>query len=265
MRGITVDGLSFSYPGGGNVLDGLSFSIPAGQFVAVAGPTGCGKTTLLSCLNGIVPRMVRGSYSGSVKTAGLAAAETPAEKFLGRVGFVFQNPDAQIFALSVFDEVAFALRNMGFGEEETARRVGRALCMVGLSGFEGRDPSLLSHGQKQKVCIASALAPDPQIIVLDEPVSSLDHRGACEIYSILAGLSKRGRTIVVAEHDSERLFCADRVVVLDSGKIALDAPPLEAFSSPVFASLGLAVPCSVKIGKGLGRPAEALQKMVGQC
>jgi energy-coupling factor transporter ATP-binding protein EcfA2 len=252
MYAVKMAGLNFSYPQK-PVLKGISLEIKKGEFAGIIGKTGCGKSTLLLTMNGIIPQMVKGDFSGKVEILGRDATRTPVHELARFVAFVFQDPDDQLFSLRVEDEVLFGLSNLGIKGEEAKRRVKDALKTVDLDGQEDSDPHLLSYGQKQKLAFACALAVEPEIFVLDEPVSSLDHSGAEEIYSILKQLNKSGKTIIISEHDTEWLAeSASRILFLNNGTIEADGGPSLLFERKI-EQAGIKVPCAVKISKELGK------------
>ncbi len=243
---IEISGLSFSYREE-RVLDGIDLKIRGGEFLGIIGPVGSGKTTFLLTLNGIIPHMIKGKFGGGVKIFGKDTHESKVPTLARDVGIVFQDPDSQIFSLKVADEVAFGLENIGVPREEIDARVKEALRAVGLEGRINDDPNNLSGGQKQKLALACVLAMDQKIFALDEPVSNMDHGGAVEIYEILRRANENGKTIIVVEHDSELLLeYANRIIVLDKGRIALDGKAVRVLSSRKISELGLKVPCELK-------------------
>ena len=255
MLAVEMDGLSFSYSQGParQVLSGLSLKIRKGEFVGLIGRTGCGKSTLLLTLNGIIPQMVKGEFSGTVKVFGKDASSTPVHELARFVAIVFQDPEDQIFSLRVIDEVLFGLSNIGVAGQDAETRAASALKTVGLEDYRDSDPHLLSHGQKQKLAFACALAVDPEIFVLDEPVSSLDHASSEEIYSMLKKLNQQGKTIIVSEHDTEWLAeFASRVLLLDLGRISLDGDR-GALLDKRIREAGIKVPCAAEVSLGLGK------------
>ena len=251
MLAVQIDKLSFSYSDK-PILSGISVKIKQGEFVGLVGKTGCGKSTLLLTLNGIIPQMVNGNFSGTVLTLGKDATKTPVHELARSVAFVFQDPEDQIFSLRVEDEVLFGLSNIGIAGDEAKRRALEALRTVGLGEHLDSDPHTLSYGQKQKLALACALAVEPEIFVLDEPVSNLDHFSSDEVYSILGKLNKSGKTIIIAEHDTEWLAeYASRILFLNNGKIEADGGPQILFDNK-FEAAGVKVPCAVKISKEIG-------------
>lgn len=224
LKAIELERVSFSYAGSSQkVLDNVSFTVNEKDFVGVIGRTGCGKTTLLLVFNGIVPKLLKGVFSGSVRVFGEDISRVTVSKMSARIAFVFQDPNDQIFCATVEEEVGFALKMQKLDARATAKRVSSALSAVGLRGFEERDPTTLSQGQKQKLALATAIAMGAPIIVCDEPAASLDYESALHIYGILRKLNHGGKTIVVAEHDPEFLDAhANKIVALDGGRIVYE-------------------------------------------
>ncbi len=227
MNALDLDKVSFSYVGSSKpALDSITLSVGRGEFVALMGRTGCGKTTLLLTLNGIIPKSIAGTFGGGVSVFGEDIATHSVAENASRVAFVFQDANDQLFCETCREEIAFGLKLRGVEEKEIARRVKTSLASVGLVGFGEREPFSLSQGQKQKLCLATAIASGAPVLALDEPVASLDYENAKHVYSILSRLKKQGKTIVVVEHDSEfAAKHADRVVILDGGGIAEDGSP----------------------------------------
>ena len=239
--GIVIKNVSFSYPGK-DVLKNIDMNIEDGNFVGITGSTGSGKTTLAYCLNGLIPHALRGKFSGKVEVCGLDTSKEKVSKLSRKVGFVFQDPDWQIFSLTVNDEVAFGLKNIGAKDIES--KVRNALKMVGLESMGDMMPQNLSHGQKQKLCIASVLAMDPDIIVMDEPTSQLDYRSTMNIYSILKKLNESGKTIIVVEHNTDLLSeYTKSVFILGNGGIVKKGSPKKVLSDKkLMEKLGIKIP-----------------------
>lgn len=244
---INIDNVTFSYTfedDNGNtekneVLHGLSLGIEKGEFMAVLGHNGSGKSTLAKLLNAInLPE------SGKVTVAGMDTAdEDKLFDIRSTVGMVFQNPDNQLVATIVEEDVAFALENVGVEPSEIRRRVDESLKTVGMYDYREHSPSKLSGGQKQRVAIAGVLAMKPDCIVLDEPTAMLDPIGRREIMSTITELNKTGVTIVLITHYMDEAAKAKRVVVMDSGNIIMDDCPKKVFSQvEKLKSLGLDVP-----------------------
>ena len=203
-------------------LQGISFDVQAGECLVVTGPSGCGKSTLARILTGLIPQVIPAEIEGEIEVAGLDVPHLPTAQTAQRVGAVFQNPRTQLFHLRVADEVAFGPYNLGLEPEEVEARAAWALQAVGLSDLSGQNPANLSGGQMQRLAIASTLAMRPQVLVLDEPTSSLDAQGTMSVIDALARLRvEYGLTIVLIEHRlAEVRRIADRVLVLDEGHVA---------------------------------------------
>ncbi len=243
---IQIENLTFSYSNApAPALDGVSLDILPGTFTAILGSNGSGKSTLAKHLNAIlVPT------GGKVLVDGMdTALEENLIPIRRRVGMVFQNPDNQIVANVVEDDVAFAPENLGIEPEEIRRRVDDALRQVGMYEFRMHAPHLLSGGQKQRVAMAGVLAMRPEVLVLDEPTAMLDPRGRKEVLSTVEALCReQGITVVLITHHMEEAARADRVVVLDKGRIVLDGTPREIFPQvKTMESLRLSVPESARL------------------
>jgi len=211
---VRIEDLSFYYPDGRQALTGVSLTIRKGESVALIGPNGAGKSTLLLHFNGIL------HSNGQVKIFSRPVDEKNLREIRSRVGLVFQNPDDQLFSATVFDDVAFGPINLGYPESEVREAVTGALAKVGMTGYEQRLPHHLSIGEKKRIAIATVLSMGPEVIVIDEPTSSLDPGGKWLLIQLLRELSV---TKIIATHDLElvRALC-ERVVVLDGGRIVAD-------------------------------------------
>lgn len=248
---IEINNLSYSYPSiipdqeTEWVLKGIDLTVEEGEFLSIMGPTGVGKTTLCLALNGTVPQSTGGVIKGDVLVSGLNTKRVPVAELAQHVGLVFQDPETQLFNMSVEAEVAFGLECIGIPQDEMLERIDWALSVVGMSEFRERSPFQLSGGQKQRVAIASILAMTPKILVLDEPTASLDPQGKTEVFKIVRELrQQRGMTIIMVEHESERIAeFSDRVVILQDGKVELSGSPADVFSQfERIQSFRLAVP-----------------------
>ncbi len=249
--GIKIRNLGFAYSEA-PVLKNINLEIKDGEFLGIVGPTGSGKTTFAFCLNGIIPHLIRGKFSGEVEVSGKNTKYTEVFDLAKSVGFVFQDPDSQIFSVTVEDEISFGLENMGLQEDEMRNRVESVLKALGIEDLKGKDTFALSLGQKQKLCMASILAMEPEILVLDEPTSQLDFRGTEGIYEILKGLNKKGKTIILIEHKVDWLLkYADRILVLYKGNFMLDGEPPEIFRNPKLEKIGIEIPKVFRIEKFL--------------
>jgi energy-coupling factor transport system ATP-binding protein len=274
MSLIRVESLAWHYEGAAEpALRGVSFEVERGEFVAVMGRTGAGKSTLCRCLNALIPRHSRGTMEGRVLVAGLDTARSDFYEIAGRVGIVFQDPETQFIMMTVEDEIALGLENRGVEPQAIRAAVERALAAVGLpQSYLGKPPTELSGGQKQRVAIAAMLALEPEILVLDEPTSDLDPAGKAEVFAILERLkAERAATVILVSHDSEQVArYADRVLVLDQGRVALAGPTAEVLGRVrELAALGIAAPQVAQLGfllgwpRPAGDPRAALQRLHG--
>jgi energy-coupling factor transporter ATP-binding protein EcfA2 len=240
---ISIDTLTYTYPAAGTpALDGISLDIEEGSFTALIGRNNAGKTSLCYALAGVIPHLYGGDMDGSVLVRGLDTRDVNVADLALEVGLVMQDPASQFSGarFTVFEEVAFGLENRGVARGLMAERVERALRLAGIGDLADRSPAALSGGQQQKVALASVLVGDPEVLVLDEPTTFLDPRGAVRVFETLDGLCREGRTVVLAEHRLEWIArFADRVLVLDGGRVVLDGPPAEVLASPELARAGL--------------------------
>ncbi len=251
---VEIRGLTYSYPNAkAPALDGVDLTIERGEFVLLTGPSGCGKTTFCRCLNGLIPHFYGGDLNGDIRVAGLDTRESPTYRLAQHAGLVFQNPDNQIFALTVEKDVAFGLENLGVEKAKMLEGVDWALEKAGISHLRDRATHELSGGQKQRLAIASILAMRPEVLVLDEPTSFLDPLGAERIFQVLESLNKEhGITILLIEH---RLDLAaqhvDRVVIFSEGKIVGNGSPEEIFALEETRLAGVGIPKIVQLYKRL--------------
>ena len=232
MSIVSIENLWFKYRGSDNwVLRDVSLKVDRGEFIVITGRSGCGKTTLCRCFNGLIPHFYEGELKGSITVAGLDVTETPVSRMASIVGMVFQNPSSQLFMLTVERDVAFGPENLGVPRDEILRRIDWALNMLGISDLRFRAPHELSGGQQQRVAIAAILAMQPQIIVLDEPTAYLDPYTSLSIFNLLKDLnSKLGLTVILVEHKLELASSlADRIIVMDEGRIVVEDDPREVF------------------------------------
>lgn len=223
-----IENVSYSYPRlDQTVLTDINLNINKGEFFGLIGPTGAGKTTFCCALNGIVPQFYGGRFFGKIEIAGLDTLDHPISLLAKHVGQVFEDPETQLIATSVENEIAFALENLKVPREEIMRRIPRVLEAVRLEGMEKKHPAELSGGQKQRLAIAAALAAQPDLLVLDEPTSQLDPVGAQEVFSTVYELNKElGMTIFMSSHAAEEMAeYADRIGLLSFGKLLLVDTP----------------------------------------
>ena len=253
---ISVENLKYTYQGveaDGDipVFDGLNLSIAQGSFTAILGHNGCGKSTLAKHFNAILL-----PSGGKVYIYGLDSENEDMLMHIRRsVGMVFQNPDNQIVANVVEEDVAFGPENLGISSPEIRRRVDQALKQVGMYEYREHAPHLLSGGQKQRIAIAGLIAMQPKCIVLDEPTAMLDPRGRKEVLETVQKLNKdKGITVVLITHHMEEAALADRVVVLNKGEVFADGTPVEVFSQvDQMHAIGLASPEPVELCNALNK------------
>ncbi len=246
---IEVHDLWFTYPSGVTALRGVSMRIHRGELVAIVGENGAGKTTLVKHFIGLLK-----PERGYVKVFGMDTREVSVATLAMRVGFVFQNPDYQLFAETVWDEVAFALKNFGFSEEEVERRVSGILRRLDLERYRDKSPLSLSGGERKRVALASVLCYDPEVIVFDEPTIGQDYRQKSRIASMLKKFVAEGRTVVVVTHDME--FVAEhvpRTIVMAKGRVIIDASTRDVFANRVLLEAASLYPTqTVEVGLKLG-------------
>ncbi|MFW9826229.1 MAG: ABC transporter ATP-binding protein [Candidatus Thorarchaeota archaeon] len=214
------------------VLDSINLKINQGEFVGVMGPTGAGKSTLCSCINGLIPSRTRGWIKGDVHVLGQNTRQVKINELGSHVGLVFQDPETQFIMMTVEDEIAIGLETLCLDRKEIKARIEWALDLVGLEGFEQKSPEELSGGQKQLVAIASIMAMRPEILILDEPTSDLDPIGKQNIFKILENIRNEfNLTIILVSHETKKIlqFCT-RVVLLDCGRILYDGNPIDLMS-----------------------------------
>ena len=247
---IVTEHLAYTYPGmddmpGVAVFEDMNLTIEEGSFVAILGTNGCGKSTLAKHFNSILL-----PSGGKVYVCGIDTAdENRLMSVRRRVGMVFQNPDNQIVANVVEEDVAFGPENLGIASPEIRHRVNKALKQVGMYDYREHAPHLLSGGQKQRIAIAGVIAMEPKCIVLDEPTAMLDPRGRREVIETIGQLNReKGITVVLITHHMDEAAKAQRVVVLHKGQVALDGTPQAVFSQvEKLHEIGLAAPETVEL------------------
>ncbi len=212
---IEVKNVSFAYPNGVEALKDVSLAVNRGEFVAIMGQNGAGKTTLVKLFNGLLK-----PAEGEVLVDGVSTRKVSVAKLARKVGFVFQNPDHQLFSETVEEEVSFALRNFGFGKRATKKRVDWALGLLDLAQYRDASPFMLSGGERKRVALASVLAWDPDYLILDEPTIGQDHRQKEKLRQFIVQLNAQGKTVIIVTHDVEFVAeCAPRVVLMTQGRI----------------------------------------------
>lgn len=268
---VEIENLTFCYPGSNQPsLVDINITIEKGDFAILTGPSGCGKTTLCRCLNGLIPHFYSGKIEGKVFVCNLPVMDTSTSDLAQYVGFVFQNPENQLFALSVEKDIAFGLENLAVPREEIRKRIEWAMSVTNITDLREKAPHELSGGQQQRVAIASVLSMRPELIVLDEPTSFLDPMASRELFELIYKLNKEQKmTIVLVEHRLELLSTyAKRVIVMDEGRIKADGTPLEVLSSQQIIPLGIGVPKVMRLyqklkenGLDLGTPTLSVEEL----
>ena len=251
MAILETRGLCFSYPDGTRALRGVDVRVPAGGFVALLGPNGSGKTTLFHHLNGLLH-----PTEGEVRLKGRSLKEIPVTEVHRTIGLVFQDPDSQLFAPTVADDVAFGPRNLGVPEPEVQERVQDALRLVSILPLAGKVVHGLSYGQKKRAAIAGILAMRPEVMILDEPTAGLDPVGADRVMELLRHLNESlGITVLLGTHDVDIVPAyATQVLVLKEGEILADGSPRQVFAQPeVIESARLRLPYVAQLVQGLRR------------
>jgi energy-coupling factor transporter ATPase len=245
MAIIEAKNLTYTYPGGTKPsINGVSLKVEKGEFVLITGPSGCGKTTLCRCFNGLIPHFYQGELKGEITVADMDVTKHETHAMAKNVGLVFQNPENQLFALSVEKDVAFGLENLGMPREEMQQRVEWALKLTDIYDLRERSPHEVSGGQQQRVAIAAVLAMQPEIIVLDEPTSFLDPLSAEKIFEVIHDLNKKlGLTVVLVEHRLDLTAkYADHIIIMDEGAVCFDGNPREILNTEETRLIGVGIP-----------------------
>lgn len=225
---IEIEDVYFTYPNGVEALKGVSLQVQHGEFVAIMGQNGAGKTTLMKHLNGLLK-----PTRGKVVVDGISTTEISVAKLARKVGLVFQNPDHQLFCESVENEIAFALKNFGFEERSIEERVSWALNFLNLTQYRQTSPFMLSGGERKRVALASVLAWDPDILILDEPTIGQDHQQKENLRQFIVELNARKRTVIIVTHDVEFVAeCNPRVILMTEGQIRADGSARELLTNP---------------------------------
>jgi energy-coupling factor transport system ATP-binding protein len=248
---VSIGGLSHVYQDGTRALHDVDLEIRRGEFVGILGQNGSGKTTLVKHFNALLK-----PTEGTVIVAGLDTRKASIAEMALAVGYIFQNPDAQIFKMKVEEELAFGPQNVGLSEEEVGRRIKEAAEDLEISHLMDKNPFFLSKGEKQRVAVAAVMAMHPDILVLDEPTTGQDFKRAKEIMDLAVRLHDEGQTVVVITHDMNLAaeYC-DRVVIMEGGRVLLDAPTREAFlAEEELNASSLRPPQVTVLGKALGYP-----------
>ena len=225
---IEVQDLYFTYPSGVEALKGVSLTIQNGEFVAIMGENGAGKTTLVKHFNGLLK-----PTRGKVLVDDVETTKVSVATLARKVGFVFQNPDHQLFSETVEEEIAFALKNFGFPSDIIEKRVTWALNLLGLTAYRKTSPFMLSGGERKRVALASVLAWDPEILILDEPTIGQDYQQKEKLRQFILQMKEQGKTVVIVTHDVEFVAeCNPRVLLMCGGKIVADGEARKVLTDP---------------------------------
>ncbi len=249
---IEIKDLTFSYfENERTILNKINLTVKKGEIILIAGHSGSGKSTLLRAINGLIPHQHSGVYKGEVIVDGMIVADSRMSQLATKVGYIFQNPENQIFMFSVERDIAFGLENLGIPREEIRERVDWAMDLLEIKHLAVRAPHELSDGQKQRVAIAGVIAMKPKILILDEPTSLLDPFTAKSVVNVVKDLrSKLDISILIVEHrlDLVSTVC-DRMIVMDKGEIVFSGAPREVLSKTDVSSYGVTEPAIVKLAK----------------
>jgi energy-coupling factor transporter ATP-binding protein EcfA2 len=249
---VVADALTFAYPGGVSALAAFDLTIYEGDFVALVGENGGGKTTFAKAVAGLLE-----PTAGAVRIRGQAPRSLPARRRAQTVGYLFQNPDHQIFRATVHDEIAFGPRQLGLSAEEIGRRVAAAAAAVGLEGREEEDPFAMPKGDRQRVALASVLAMEPEVLVMDEPTTGLDRAEVASLMEAVAALSRRGATIIFITHAMDVVArYARRVAVVAGGRVLAEGDPRSVLAdAELLSRAGLEPPLAARLAGELGLDA----------
>ncbi|MCM3711728.1 ABC transporter ATP-binding protein [Sporosarcina luteola] len=256
MSVLRVVNLKYKYPDSHRfALNDISFTVEKGEFLGIVGMNTSGKTTLCYALSGLVPHFFKGAYGGDVYIGDMDVLSHEISEITAKVGLVFENPFLQMTGakFTVYDEIAFGLENQGVPRDVMHERIRESMKLLDIEGLQGKNPFSLSGGQMQRVAIASVIAMQPDVLILDEPTSQLDPEGAEEVFRVVEKLADEGMTIIMAEQKMEKLAAyADRILLLYDGKLIEDGKPEEVFSREDLNEFGVEPPVYVKISRALG-------------
>ena len=237
------------------ILEDINLSIKSNEITVLAGPTGCGKSTLLRAIVGLIPNMYEGEYTGDVIVDGIKIRDAEIKEIAKRVGFVFQNPENQIFMFSVERDIAFGVENLGLEQEIIKKRISKIMKTLNITHLAKKAPHELSDGQKQRTALAGVLAMEPKILILDEPTSLLDPKTAMEFMELINKLCKEeGMSIIIVEHRLDLVLkYADKLIVLSEGKVISDDTPENVLDYKKDIIPELSVPFSTKLYRELAK------------
>ena len=259
--GIEIKNFSYKYPlEDKNVLENLNLKIETGEFWAIVGKNGSGKTTFCNALRRFVPDFYKGEVTGKIVIDGKNLKDFNPKELVTKVGFVFQNPFTQISGVkdTVFEEIAYGLENLAVEKEKIIKRVNETLKLLEIEHLKDKNPQEMSGGQKQRVALASIIVMDPEILVIDEPTSQLDPKGTQDIFKIINIMAKKGKTIILVEHKLELIAeYAEKIVVLDEGKIILSGKASEVLNNKSLLEKGIGMTQYSMLAYGLEKSGKA--------
>lgn len=259
--GIEIKNFSYKYPlEDKNVLENLNLKIETGEFWAIVGKNGSGKTTFCNALRRFVPDFYKGEVTGKIVIDGKNLKDFNPKELVTKVGFVFQNPFTQISGVkdTVFEEIAYGLENLAVEKEKIIKRVNETLKLLEIEHLKDKNPQEMSGGQKQRVALASIIVMDPEILVIDEPTSQLDPKGTQDIFKIINIMAKKGKTIILVEHKLELIAeYAEKIVVLNEGKIILSGDKKEILNNRLLEEKGIGMPQYSKLAYELIKVGKA--------
>ena len=265
MAIIETKNLSYTYPGGTRPsISDVSIQVEKGDFALITGPSGCGKTTLCRCFNGLIPHFYQGQLAGEITVAGQDVTKHQTHELAKHIGLVFQNPENQLFALSIEKDVAFGLENLGYCRKEMRERVDWALNLTDIYDIRERSPHEVSGGQQQRVAIAAVLAMQPEVIVLDEPTSFLDPLSAQKIFEVIHDLNKQlGITVILVEHRLDLTArYANHIIIMDDGKVCSDGAPREVLNNESTRLVGVGIPKATLLHQMLSKDGMQLSNEI---
>ncbi|XMB67177.1 ABC transporter ATP-binding protein [Mycoplasmatota bacterium zrk1] len=265
MKALEVKNLTFKYLiGKEKVFENLSLSINKGELVAIIGRNGSGKTTLCNLLRGFIPHLTQGDLEGDILLYDDSILKMDLSDLSDKIGYIFQNPFIQISGIkeTVYEEIGFGLENLGVPRDEMIRRIEDIIELLKIEDLKDKHPAELSGGQRQRVAIASILAMDPEILIIDEPTSQLDPKGTEEIFEIIKILKEQNKTIILVEHKIDLIAeYADRVILLNDKNIVFDGTTSDILSREAVMSYGTNLPQIAKLGIEYNNKVEKLSKI----
>jgi len=246
------------------VFEGINLQIHKGEFVAIIGKNGSGKTTICNILRGFIPHLDHGTLKGDVLLRGKSIPDMTLGELADKIGYIFQNPFIQNSGIkeTVYEEIGFGLENLGVPRDEMIKRIEDTIKLLKIEDLQDKHPAELSGGQRQRVAIASILAMDPSILIIDEPTSQLDPKGTEEIFEIIKMLKEQKKTIILVEHKIDQVAeYADRVVLLGNKGIIFDGPTREIFANEEVLKHGTNLPQVAKLGIKYSKEVKKLEKI----